>query len=246
MAMQEYKIVNATQLDSDLAELASKYRDTFGISATTPLIFPESFIETVDGIEKRDSLLLTEKTITALAGYYKFDTHLTLPADYVNTADIKKNSNDMIFEANSGTITAPAGYYEADATYTLLNVKESKDMTFDESAKIVTTPAGYYKVDAVFQLPESYINITPVTKGAEDVTLEGKAVTVSAGYYAENIVHNLPESYIDTTDKIVTEIPDAATIAAALPAGTQITIPAGYYPDGIVIASSQIQETPAE
>ena len=116
----------------------------------------------------------------------------------------------------------------------------------DESTKIVTAPAGYYKANAIFQLPENYINITPVTKGAEDVTLTGKVVTVSAGYYAENIEHNLPESYIDTTDKVVTEIPDAATIAAALPVGTQITIPAGYYPNGIVIASSQVEETPAE
>lgn len=175
MAIQEYKIVNATQLDSDLAELASKYRDTFGISATTPLTFPESFIETIGNIEKRDrnSLILVDKNITALA--------------------------------------------------------------------------GYYEKDATFVLPENYIDITPVTKSATDVTLEGKTVTVSAGYYTENIKHNLPDSYVDTTDIVVTEIPDTATIAAALPAGTSITIPAGYYPNAIVITSSQSpEETPAE
>ena len=175
MAIQEYKIVNATQLDSDLAELASKYRDIFDISTTTPMIFPESFINTVGDIEKRGLNALTMK------------------------------------------------------------------------GKNITAPAGYYKEDAIFTLPESYIDITPVTKSAADVKLEGKTVTVSAGYYTENIEHNLPNSYVDTTDIVITEIPDATTIAAALPAGTSITIPVGYYPNAIVITSSQSpEETPAE
>lgn len=213
MAMQEYKIVNATQLDSDLAELASKYRDTFSISASTPLVFPESFIETVDNIEKRDSLTLVGKTITALAGYYKFDTNLTLSEDYVVVTDIRKNSNDMIFNNTDGIITAPAGYYSTDAIYTL---------------------------------PESYIDIEPLKKDSDDLTFVADTVIVPAGYYEVEAQYSIPAGYVDTTDITVTTFADATTIAAALPAGTQVTIPAGYYPDGIVITSSQVQETPAE
>ena len=174
MPMQEYKIINATQLDLDLAELATTYRDTFSISATTPLTFPESFIETIDGIEKRDSysLKLVDKTITAPAGYYKFDGVFTLPLDYVDTSSLKKNSNDLTFTDN--VVTAPAGYYESDAIY------------------------------------------------------------------------NLPNSYIDTANITITTFSDEAVIAAALSTGTQITIPAGYYPQDIVIISSQTQEEPTE
>lgn len=84
--MDKFMIVNATQLDADLAEIANKIKEK--LNETGEYNFPEDFLTAIDkmiyteNLNTVDNIINNEDgTITIPAGYYAEDIVFTLPVE---------------------------------------------------------------------------------------------------------------------------------------------------------------------
>ena len=94
MSYDKYMIVNATQLDADLASIAEKIKTK--LHETGEYNFPEDFLTAIDKMVYDDTpntesdLIVNEATITATSGYYPSDVSKS-----VATGSVVINSLEM-------------------------------------------------------------------------------------------------------------------------------------------------------
>lgn len=84
--MDKFMIINATQLDADLAEIANKIKEK--LNETGEYNFPEDFLTAIDkmiyteNLNTVDNIINNEDgTITIPAGYYAEDIVFTLQVE---------------------------------------------------------------------------------------------------------------------------------------------------------------------
>lgn len=121
------KLVDSTQLDSDLTSVANAIRSKTGGSVS--LTFPAEFVSAINGITTGGNLETGSQTITATessqsiqmlpsTGYDGFDevdiTVNAIPSNYVGSGVTQRTSADLF--ASGATVTAPAGYYASSAS----------------------------------------------------------------------------------------------------------------------------------
>ena len=156
------KLVDSTQLDSDLTSVANAIRSKTGGSVT--LTFPADFVSAINGITTGGNLETGSQTITATestqsiqmlpsTGYDGFDevdiTVNAIPSNYVGSGVTQRTSSDL--SASGATVTAPAGYYASSASKAVASGTEgtptaSKGAVNNHAIAVtpsVTNTAGY-------------------------------------------------------------------------------------------------------
>jgi hypothetical protein len=214
----KYVIVNATQLDSDLATIATAMKTK--VKESKEYQFPTDFLAAIDKMvydenpNTADDLVVQGNSITAKAGYYPADVSkaVNTGAVTVNALDLEKNPTIEFVGDNivasylieqEPQVSTTNGYVTASeikvnkCTATgsatkpigeLLSLRTGDNLVINEDGTL-TLPNGYYK-DNVILKPVDYVT----KKTNADISYDKNAgtVTIPAGYYAENVVFTIP------------------------------------------------------
>ena len=220
------KLVDSTQLDSDLTSVANAIRSKAGISVT--LSFPADFVTEIGNITTGGNLETGSQTITATestqsiqmlptTGYDGFDevdiTVNAIPSNYVGSGVTQRTSLDL--SASGATVTAPAGYYSSNATLTVSSGTEG-------------TPTATKGVVSSHSIP-----VTPsVTNSAGYIsggTKAGTAVTVSASELVSGTYSVTGSGTKDVTNYASISVPagSATTPATTVTATPSISVSSG-------------------
>lgn len=184
MPIDKYMIVNATQLDADLASIANKMKEK--LNETGEYNFPDDFIAAIDKMvydanpNTANDLSVSGKTVTAGAGYYPNAVFKSIDDGLVVINDLEIISNPTISlsadgknivvshsNSQSPTPSTTSGYV------TSANVTVGNCVTHGENSASIVSLLGDKTVDNI------------VNNG--DGT-----ITIPAGYYANNITYTLP------------------------------------------------------
>ena len=182
MPMNEYKIVNATQLDNDLARIANMIKTK--TLDTKEYVFPDDFEEAVGKMSYNenplgeDDLIIEGKSIIVPEGYYPEMVTKSINEGqvFVNNLLLTENPSVVLnedgnievkylvekipeFSVTPGYITmvSNVGYFRASGETVISpeEIFEVKDIdsVVDNGDGTITIPAGYYSTDVVYTLP---------------------------------------------------------------------------------------------
>ena len=204
------------QVDLELAEeivigVAHEYAGPYTVEPTEQ----EQVLET-------DGLLMTDDV-----------TVEAVPSDYVGSAVPRKDSEDMTVDGP--TVTAPAGYYEADASATIPSGVHGGISVYvgTTNNKIVYTirhrnaTSGYYTSEDLLEdgAFSQYLQTETVTPSEQAQTVQPTDVT----YYLNQVtVEAVPSDYVGSS------IPRKSS-ADLTASGPIVTAPAGYYSDAATL-----------
>lgn len=192
--------------------------DTVDTTATASQILSGSTayvkgVKVTGNINTKSSSDLTVNgaTITAPAGYYNSSasTSVTTTAHSKPTASI--NSSTGVVTASH---TQTTGYVTGGTTTGTLNLttQAAKTITPSKSSQTAVA-AGRYTTGAVTvaAIPSQYVDVTDITKTADDIAVSGAIVTTPAGYYSSTIeksvsttTHNKPTLSLNSATGVVT------------------------------------------
>lgn len=182
MPMNEYKIVNATQLDADLAKIANMIKTK--TLDNKEYVFPEDFEFAIEKMSYNENplgendLIVEGKTVIVPEGYYPEMVSKSIGDGQVfvnnllltETPTVSLNEEGAIevkffiekipeFSVTPGYVTTVSnvGYFQASGETTVLpeelfEVKNIDSIINNEDGTI-TIPAGYYSTDVVYTLP---------------------------------------------------------------------------------------------
>ena len=226
------KLVDSTQLDSDLTSVANAIRGKTGGSVT--LTFPADFVSAINGIPTGGSLETGSQTITATessqsitmtpsVGYDGFDevdiTVNAIPSNYVGSGVTQRTSSDLT--ASGATVTAPAGYYASSASKTVAS----------GTAGTPTATKGAVSSHSIAVTP-SVTNTTGYISGG---TKTGTAVSVSASELVSGTYSVTGSGTANVTNYASISVPSgsATTPATTVTATPSISVSSG----GLITAS---------
>lgn len=224
MSYDKYMIVNATQLDADLASIAEKIKTK--LNETGEYNFPEDFLTAIDKMvydanpNSEADLIVNEATVTATSGYYPSDVSKSVATGMVVVNNLELEVNPTV-TLDEDTLSVVATY-EAEGTPPV-HVATRGYVT---SSEITVNTC---KASGVTTKPLSELL---TMRDENSIVGEVNKVTIPAGYYVNEVVIT-PSNYLESKTQI--DITDNAD-------GT-ITIPAGYYADDILY-TLPIEETP--
>ena len=224
MSYDKYMIVNATQLDADLASIAEKIKTK--LNETGEYNFPEDFLTAIDRMvydanpNSEADLIVNEDTVTTTSGYYPSDVSKSVATGkiVVNNLELEVNPTVTLDEDTLSVVAT----YEAEGTPPV-HVATRGYVT---SSEITVNTC---KASGVTTKPLSELL---TMRDENSIVGEVDKVTIPAGYYVNEVVIT-PSTYLES--KTQTDIINNAD-------GT-ITIPAGYYADDILY-TLPIEETP--
>lgn len=225
MSYDKYMIVNATQLDADLASIAEKIKTK--LNETGEYNFPEDFLTAIDKMvydanpNSEADLIVNEATVTATSGYYPSDVSKTVATGSIIVNALEMESNPSVALSEDGL--SVVSEYSVESTPTV-HVATRGFVTSSE----ITTKA--FKASGATTKPLSEL-LTMQDKNS--VIGETDKVTIPAGYYANEVIIT-PSTYLEA--KSEADIVNNTD-------GT-ITIPAGYYTTDILY-TLPVNETPA-
>ena len=225
MSYDKYMIVNATQLDADLASIAEKIKTK--LNETGEYNFPEDFLTAIDKMvydanpNSEADLIVNEATITATSGYYPSDVSKSVATGMVVVNNLELEVNPTI-TLDADTLSVVAAY-EAEGTPPVHVATRGYVTSSDVSVNTC-------KASGVTTKP-----LSELLTMRDENSIVGAAdrVTIPAGYYTNEVVIT-PSTYLESKTQV--DITDNAD-------GT-ITIPAGYYADDILY-TLPVEETPA-
>ena len=217
------KLVDSTQLNSDLTSVANAIRGKTGGSVT--LTFPADFVSAINGIPAGASLETGAKTITATessqsitmtpsVGYDGFDevdiTVNAIPSNYVGSGVTQRTSSDLT--ASGATVTAPAGYYASSASKAVAS----------GTAGTPTASKGAVNNHAIAVTP-SVTNTAGYISGG---TKTGTAVSVSASELVSGTYSVTGSGTKDVTNYASISVPSgsASTPATTITANPTISV----------------------
>lgn len=217
------KLVDSTQLDSDLTSVANAIRSKTGGSVS--LTFPAEFVSAINGITTGGNLETGSQTITATessqsiqmlptTGYDGFDevdiTVNAIPSNYVGSGVTQRTSSDL--SASGATVTAPAGYYASSASTAVAS----------GTAGTPTASKGAVNSHAIAVTP-SVTNTTGYITGG---TKTGTAVSVSASELVSGTYSVTGSGTADVTNYASISVPSgsASTPATSVTANPTISV----------------------
>lgn len=182
MPVEKYMIVNATQLDADLATIANKIKTK--LNETGEYKFPEDFITAIDKMvydanpNTIADLTVEGKNVTVGVGYYptpvttSIDDGLVIinPLDITSNPQITINAEGTAVIATHSVSQTPvesvtSGYVTSiqvnpcnvsgstTVALTELLGNNTIDNIVDNGDGTITIPAGYYSANVVYTLP---------------------------------------------------------------------------------------------
>lgn len=243
------KLVDSTQLDSDLTSVANAIRSKTGGSVS--LTFPAEFVSAINGIPTGGSLETGSQTITATessqsitmtpsAGYDGFDevdiTVNAIPSNYVGSGVTQRTSADLIASGNA--VVVLAGYYAGNATKTVANGTEgtptaTKSAVSNHAISVtpsVTNTVGFISGGTHTGTAVS-VSASELVSGAKSITENGNGVDVT-NYASVDV--NVPAGITPTGTKNITilsagttteDVTNFASVTIRVSAGSA-TIPA--------------------
>ena len=217
------KLVDSTQLDSDLTSVANAIRSKTGGSVS--LTFPAEFVSAINGITTGGNLETGSQTITATessqsiqmlpsTGYDGFDevdiTVNAIPSNYVGSGVTQRTSSDL--SASGATVTAPAGYYASSASTAVASGTEGTPLA----------SKGAVNSHAIAVTP-SVTNTAGYISGG---TKTGTAVTVSASELVSGTYSVTGSGTADVTNYASISVPSgsATTPATTVTANPSISV----------------------
>ncbi len=111
-----------------------------------------------------------------------------ISSTYVGSGITRRSSSDLT--ASGSTISAPTGYYDSNATYSMPHKDLSTgniNLSLNSTTGIVSTSVSINNVQAGYYGPQTTGNKTLQLTlcDSDDLTVSGATVTTPAGYYAE-------------------------------------------------------------
>ena len=184
MPMNEYKIVNATQLDADLASIADMIK-TKTLETDIDYVFPEDFIIAIDKMSynanpnTEDDLIVEGDTITVNAGYYQEAISKFVESGLVFINSLNLEENPIVALSEDGK--------SIEAEYTVEKIPEVS-VTPGYISNI--TNVGTFKSSGKTTIA---IQDLITAKAESDIIDNGDGtITIPAGYYAEDILYTIP------------------------------------------------------
>ena len=226
MSYDKYMIVNATQLDADLASNAEKIKTK--LNETGEYNFPEDFLTAIDKMvydanpNSEADLIVNEATITATSGYYPSDVSKSVATGSIVINSLEMESNPSVTLSEDGlsiiseysvesvpTVHIAARGYVTSSEVAVKTCKASGATTkpLSELLTIQNESSVVGETDKV-TIPAGYypneVIITPSTyleaKGEADIINNADGtITIPAGYYATDILYTLPADETPTT-----------------------------------------------
>lgn len=245
------KLVDSTQLNSDLTSVANAIRGKTGGSVT--LTFPADFVSAINGIPTGGSLETGAKTITATessqsitmtpsTGYDGFDevdiTVNAIPSNYVGSGVTQRTSSDLT--ASGATVTAPAGYYasaasKAVASGTAGTPSAVLDPVYNHSVvitPIVSNTAGYISGGTQTGTAVS-VSASELVSGTYSVTGSGTAnVTNYASISVPSGSATTPATTVTATPSISVSSGGLITASVSTTKSVTPSVSAGYVSSG--------------
>lgn len=187
-----------------------------GVAGNVPTLIEDYATDEIGAYDNDDNLYLSIPN----TGYYSTTAGIYAPFagansilaawDSANSTHYNTNRTSSDITVSGSTITAPAGYYNANATYNI-----------SLSAANIKTGVTYYGVTGTFTADATatagqilsgataYVNGSKVTgtiaNGSVTYTANtSTAVTTGAGYYATAVTTNVPSVTQDGTTKVLT------------------------------------------
>ena len=182
MPMDEYKIVNATQLDADLASIADMIKTK--TQETHDYVFPEDFRTSINKMSYNNiifgekDLIVEDNTVIVPMGYYSEEVRKSIDEGEIHLNNIEIEENPIIkisedgsaieseyrvektpeFSINPGYISTFSNenpvVVSGKTIIPLENIFEIKDQNsiIDNGDGTITIPAGYYSTDIIYTL----------------------------------------------------------------------------------------------
>ena len=184
MPMNEYKIVNATQLDADLASIANSIKEKT-LETDKEYIFPEDFVSAIykmsynEDIKTIDDLTIEGKDILVNKGFYPEDVKTSIDDGLIII-------DDLIIEENP-TVALSEDGLSIEANYSFEN---SLDISITPGYVDIIEEAGSIKATG-----KTSILLTDLldSKSEMDITVnENGSILIPAGYYTQDIIFTIP------------------------------------------------------
>lgn len=184
MPVEKYMIVNATQLDADLASIANKIKAK--LNETGEYKFPEDFLSAIDKMvydanpNTANDLSVNGKTVTANPGYYPTAVSKSVDEGLVVVNDLEIISNPTIaLSADGKSIEVNHSNSQAPTTSTTSGYVTSTNVN------VGTCSASGSKTITIISLLGD--------KTADNIVANGDGtITIPSGYYSTDIVYTLP------------------------------------------------------
>lgn len=184
MPIEKYMIVNATQLDADLASIANKIKAK--LNETGEYKFPDDFLSAIDKMvydanpNTENDLSVSGKTVTANPGYYPTAVSKSVDEGLVVVNDLEIISDPIItLSADGKSIVVNHSNSQAPTTSTTSGYVTSANVT------VGTCSASGTKTETIVNLLGN--------KTSDNVVNNGNGtITIPAGYYAEDVTYTLP------------------------------------------------------
>lgn len=226
MSYDKYMIVNATQLDADLASIAEKIKTK--LNETGEYNFPEDFLTAIDKMvydanpNSEADLIVNEDTVTATSGYYPSDVSKSVATGSVIINSLEMESNPSVTLSDDGlsivseysvesspTVHVATRGYVTSSEITAKTCKASGITTKPLSELLImqdensiigetnkVTIPAGYYANEVIITPSTYLE----AKGEADIINNADGtITIPAGYYATNVLYTLPANETPTT-----------------------------------------------
>ena len=166
---------------------------------------------------------------------YKPVSVSAISSTYVGSGITRRSSTDLTGTLNSSTydVTAPAGYYASDSTFSIVRRSASNLVTSVDGGYLkLTYDNGYY--------PGGGKNLVEA-KSSTNLTVSGDTVTAPAGYYAEAASASVSSMTLPTSaaSSATSGYTSKATIGRST-ATQYINIPPGYNSAGAYYVISAV------
>lgn len=184
MPMDEYKIVNATQLDADLASIANSIKEKT-LETDKEYVFPEDFASAIYKMSYNEDartvadLTIEGKNILVNKGFYPEDVETSVDEGLIIIDDLTIEENPTVVLSEDG-----------------LSIEA--DYSFENNLDISITP-GYIdtieEAGSIKAAGKTSILLADLleTKSEMDITInEDGSILIPAGYYTQDIIFTIP------------------------------------------------------
>lgn len=184
MPMNEYKIVNATQLDADLASIANSIKEKT-LETDKEYIFPEDFVLAIykmsynENPKTKDDLVVEGKEVLVNKGFYPEDVKASIEDGLIIIDNLEVKENPEIILSEDG-LSIEANYnFE-----TVLDVSITPGYINNIEEENTVKISGKTTVS----LEELLTSKTE----ADILVNEDGTITIPAGYYSTEINFTIP------------------------------------------------------